>query len=77
MRRRGDRFEAGRFARSVEGQLVMGFFILLYGVGGGLIWYFYGPAAALLGVACMTGSVIFFLMLYGIVWLLGRWAGEE
>lgn len=56
--------------------MVVAFFVLLYVVGGGLIWLFYGPRAALLGAFCMTGGLLLFLLLYGIVWLLGRWAGE-
>lgn len=53
-----------------------GFFIILLTVGGGLIWIFYGGYAALLGMACMLGGLLFFLLLYGLVWLMGRWAGE-
>jgi hypothetical protein len=29
-----------------------------------------------LGIACMTGGLFFFILLYAIVWLIGRWAGE-
>lgn len=74
--RRRSAFDPRRWARSTEGQLVLGFFGLLYIVGGGLIWLFYGRAAALLGLLCMTGGLLFFLLLYLIVWALGRWAGE-
>ncbi len=76
MRRKQRCFDPFRFARSLEGQLVIGFFLVLYGVGGGLIWIFYGKAAALLGMVCMTGGLFFFLLLYAIVWLIGWWAGE-
>jgi len=76
MRRNRQAFNPRRFARSQEGQLVVAFFILLYVVGGGLIWFFYGLYAALLGIACMTGGLFFFVLLYAIVWLIGRWAGE-
>jgi hypothetical protein len=75
MRRRSN-FDARRFARSTEGRLVVAFFLLLYLVGGGLIWGFYGRAAALLGVACITGGLCFFLLLYAIMLLIGYWAGE-
>jgi len=70
-------FDPRRFARSTEGQLVIAFFLLLYGLGGGLIWFFYGQGAALLGLGCITGGLLFFLMLYGIMVLIGRWAGED
>ncbi len=76
MRRKRSGFDPFRFARSLEGQLVIGFFLVLYLVGGGLIWLFYGKTAALLGIICMTGGLFFFLLLYAIVWLIGWWAGE-
>jgi hypothetical protein len=75
MRRRTG-FQARHFARTIEGQLIVAFFVLLYLVGGGLIWGFYGRAAALLGVACITGGLFFFLLLYAIMLLIGYWAGE-
>lgn len=75
MRRRSS-FDARRFARSTEARLVMAFFVLLYGVGGGLIWFFYGQGAAILGLACITGGLFFFLFLYAIMSVIGYWAGE-
>ena len=50
MRRKSRGFDPFRFARSTEGQLVIGFFVLLYVVGGGLIWYFYGVGGATAGL---------------------------
>lgn len=71
-RRRG--FDPARFVRSTEGQLVIGFFVILYGIGGGLIWYFYGLGGAIAGWLCITGGMLFFLLLYGLVSLAGWWA---
>jgi len=65
-----------RFIRSTEARLVIGFFLLLYAVGGGLIWLFYGRGGAILALLCMSGGLLFFLLLYGLVTLLGKWAGE-
>lgn len=75
MRRRSS-FDARRFARSTEARLVVAFFLLLYLIGGGLIWFFYGQYAALLGLVCITGGLFFFLFLYAIMILIGYWAGE-
>lgn len=75
-RSKAERFEADRFARGVEWRLVAGFAILLYGVGGGLIWWFYGAGAALLGWLCFTVALLVFAALYGVLVLVGRWAGE-
>jgi hypothetical protein len=77
MRRRQRAFDPFRFARSTEGQLVIGFFLLLYIVGGALIWYFYGFGGAVLGWLCMTGGLLFFLLLYAIVSAIGWWANRE
>lgn len=56
--------------------LLLGFFALLFIVGGGLIWYFYGASAAALGVVCialgaiLTGLVA--LLMVGLQWLSDR-----
>ncbi len=67
-------FDPVRFVRSTEGQLVIGFFVILYGVGGALIWYYYGLSGAIAGWLCITGGLVFFLLLYGLVSLAGWWA---
>lgn len=74
-------FNAARFTRGSEAQMVVGFFVLLYFVllylvGGALIWLFYGAYGAMLGLSCITVGLLFSLLLYAIVSLLGRWAGE-
>jgi hypothetical protein len=57
--------------------LLLGFFALLFIVGGGLIWYFYGAGAAALGVACIAlGAVLvglLALLMAGLQWLSDRW----
>jgi hypothetical protein len=75
-RRRPRTFDPRRYARSQEARLVAGFFVLLFVVGGGLIWAFYGWQAALLGAACMLGGLISFLLLYLLVSLVGWWANR-
>lgn len=60
--------------------LLLGFFALLFIVGGGLIWYFYGAGAAALGVACIAlGAVLvggLALLMVGIEWLSNRMDGS-
>lgn len=73
-RRRG--FDPLRYVRTTEGQLVVGFFVLLYVVGGGLIWLFYGQRGAFVGWLCMTGGLLVFLLLYGLMALVGWWANK-
>jgi hypothetical protein len=56
--------------------MVIGLSLLIV-VGGGLVWWLYGPAAAITAVACLlaTGGIIGLLAL--ILKLLERWVGEE
>jgi len=63
-----------RFVRTTEGQLVIGFFVILYAVGGALIWYYYGLGGAIAGWLCITGGLFFFVLLYALVSLAGWWA---
>jgi hypothetical protein len=42
-----------RYARQTQVQLFAGFILLLFLVGDGLIYLFYGKNAAVLGVICM------------------------
>lgn len=77
MARRRSEFNARRYARSQEVRLVAGFFVILYVVGAPLIWLFYGAGGALLAVLCMTGALVFFLLLYGLVSLIGRWGNRD
>lgn len=62
---------------SQEMRLGLAFFVLLYGVGGGLIWWFYGAQATLLAVLCITGGLLVFLLLYAIVSLMGWWVKRQ
>jgi hypothetical protein len=64
--------------------LLLGFFALLFVVGGGLIWLLYGGNAAALGVVCialgavLAGLVIFIMLVIGWLsaWLDKRAMGE-
>jgi hypothetical protein len=60
-----------------ERNLLLGFFALLFIVGGGLIWYFYGAGAAALGVGCIAGGAVLVgllaLLMAGLQWLSDRW----
>ena len=76
MRRKQREFNARRYMHSSEIRFIAVFFILLYLLGGALIWLFYGRNAMFLGWLCMTGGLFFVLLVYGIVSLMGWWAGE-
>lgn len=64
------------YARQTNVRLALGAFILLFVVGVGLIWVFYGEQAAGLGFACLLAAlfpVILILGIFlGIEWILKR-----
>jgi hypothetical protein len=62
-----------RHRTDTDRNMLLGFFALLFIVGGGLIWLFYGGGAAAFGLACiaagamLTGLVL--LIMFGLQWL--------
>jgi hypothetical protein len=64
------------FAKQTNIQLAIGAFVLLFGVGIGLIYFIYGQGAAVVGILCLFGSLIpialIMLSLYGIDWFIKR-----
>lgn len=68
-----DRPDLRRHRERTDRNLLLGFFALLFLVGGGLIWLFYGSGAAALGVGCMAvGAVLVglvLLVMLGLQWV--------
>lgn len=68
------------YARQTNRRLVVGALLILFLVGGGLIWYFYGGAGAGLGVVCLLAGlspVILIAAVFFIIdWILKR-AGRQ
>ncbi len=62
-----------RYASQTNFRLVIGFIVLLFVIGVGLIWVFYGQAAALMGLICLLGVsvplVLILAALWGIDWV--------
>ena len=55
--------------------MILGGFAILFVVGGGLVWYFYGLEAALASWFCMGGAVALFGGLWLILKLMEIWSG--
>ena len=55
-----------RYARQTNVRLLVGFVLILFLVGDGLIYISYGPRAAQLGLVCMVAG----LAPLALVWLL-------
>ena len=62
------------YAKQTNMRLIMGAFILLFVVGLGLIWWFYGAAAAGMGLLCLLGALVPILLIAlifgGMDWIL-------
>jgi hypothetical protein len=70
-------FNLDNHRRQTEVRLILIGLSILIVVGGSLVWWIYGPAAAITAVTCLlaTGGIIGLLWL--ILKLLERWVGEE
>jgi hypothetical protein len=64
------------YAKQTNIQLLIAAFVLLFGVGIGLIYVIYGPGAAGIGFLCLLGGLlpiaIILVALYGIDWITKR-----
>jgi hypothetical protein len=65
-----------RYARQTNLRLLIGFILLLFLVGDGLIYLIYGPEAATLGFVCLVAGLmpllLIWLVFYGLEVLLRR-----
>ncbi len=64
------------YARQTNIRLAAGAFILLFGVGLGLIYIIYGPGAAVTGLICLIGGLfpiaLILFVLFGMDWIVKR-----
>lgn len=64
------------YAKQTNIRLVLGAFILLFVVGLGLIWAFYGEGAAGMGFVCLLAAIFPVILIVGIFlaieWILKR-----
>ena len=65
-----------KYARQTNVRLLIGFIIILFLVGDGLIYYFYGRGAALMGLLCMVAGlgpvILIWLILALMEWVVKR-----
>lgn len=55
-----------KYARNTNARLIFGFVLLLFLVGDGLIYLFYGKGAAITGFICILGGFIPILLIIGL-----------
>ena len=46
------------YTRNTQNRLIFGFLVLVFLVGDGLIYIFYGTGAALVGLGCLLGALL-------------------
>jgi hypothetical protein len=65
-----------RYARQTNARLILGFLLLLFLVGDGLVFLVFGRDAAILGVACillgLAPLLLIALAMWGIDWITRR-----
>lgn len=57
-----------QYARQTNLRLVLGFILLLFLVGDGLIYLFYGKGAALIGLLCLVGAMVPVALIVAALW---------
>jgi len=69
-----------KYARQTNTRLILGGVFLLFFIGDGLIYLFYGPQAAMLGMICMvaglTPLLLIWLALVVLEWITRRARGD-
>ena len=69
-----------KYARNTNIRLLIGFIVLLFTVGGALIYSIYGLQGAIFGFICLLAGLaplaIIALLLWGMEWIVKR-ANEE
>ena len=69
-----------KYAQSTNFRLVLGFVLLLFLIGDGLIYLIYGRGAALMGLVCIFGGllpVFMILLLFGVLDRIVKKVNEE
>jgi hypothetical protein len=56
-----------KYSRQTNVRLIIGFIVLIFVVGGGLIYWFYGGRAALLGILCLIAGLMPILLIWLIL----------
>ena len=64
----------GAFRRSTEGQLILGGFLIVLVVGGGLAWLLFGRTVALIAGGILVGGIVLLAVLWLVIRLLESWA---
>jgi uncharacterized oligopeptide transporter (OPT) family protein len=70
-------FTLERYRRQTQSRLIIGGLLILFGVGGGLVWVLYGRTAALTAVLCLSTAAGLFGLMWLILSFLELWVKED
>jgi hypothetical protein len=59
-----------QYTRQTNLRLIVGFILLLFIVGDGLIYLFYGRGAALMGLICLLGGIAPVVLILAALWII-------
>jgi hypothetical protein len=65
-----------RYARQTNFRLIVGFTLLLFIVGDGLIYLIYGQGAALMGLLCLAGVSVPLALIVISLWIID-WVAKQ
>jgi TM2 domain-containing membrane protein YozV len=65
-----------KYAKQTNIRLSIGFVLLLFIVGDGLIYLFYGLHAAITGLICLVGAGLPVILITGALWFI-EWVGKH
>ena len=60
------------YARSTQARLIAGFLLVVFLVGDGLIFLFYGTGAGLAGLICLLAGLLPILLVVFFLWIADR-----
>jgi hypothetical protein len=70
-----------KYAQQTNVRLMIGFILLLFLLGDGLIYFFYGRESAIMGLICLLAGlaplVLIGLILFGMEWIVKRANQDE
>lgn len=61
-----------KYSKQTSLRLILGFIVLLFTIGEGLIYIIYGRQAAIMGLICLLGAAIPVLLVIISLWVIDR-----
>jgi hypothetical protein len=59
-----------QYARQTNIRLIIGFILVLFIIGDGLIYLFYGQGAAVMGVICLLAGLAPIILIITVLWFI-------